>query len=436
MALNIQQTYANKQQLFVGAILIFAVSVLLIILANISDFATLNSVFLLTRVSVIVFIILAIGKYYYNSKNLVLIYLLLSITPLLGSELFIMLLQLDDVTDLAVKFQLNILISNILLMISLFFFLLFFESFNSEHLITKRNAVLLVLVSVLSTGLALSTLSTRSRTVTNTDRTQVKVNSAASMQRYLDLTIYAFIIASIVFIFALIILILRSLNERIKASNNKDIKRILKQMRAASILVMIGPILPFALLPVFTTLENHVSAFIGSSLLSTIGLGLLFYVYKKGGIFLLQDERLRRIIIINKAGAPIYSYKFREFNYESNDNLSNMDTMSQEILFSGALQSISALLSEFSGSIEGITGIQLHNLDMIIKQVDEETIILLTDKTTKFYQEALHLFAQQIKTLLNDTPEGQTFSLTQEKVANAFVENTFGYGYLQQIGEI
>ncbi|MCE7736408.1 MAG: hypothetical protein GPJ54_16125 [Candidatus Heimdallarchaeota archaeon] len=65
---------------------------------------------------------------------------------------------------------------------------------------------------------------------------------------------------------------------------------------------------------------------------------------------------------------------------------------------------------------------------------NNSSVILLCNKSTKFLRNAINKFSVQVSSLADEVPDGQGFNTDQVKVANQLLENSFGFGYYQQIG--
>ena len=201
----------NSKSLWV--ILALTLSLLILIAINIDDISDVNTIFLIFRIFAIVVVLGMVTYTYAKHKNLILIYLIVSISSLLASELFITIFQTDTFDEFS-QILVSVAVSSILLMISLFFFLLFFESFNSEHIMTKQNLFLLTNLLILSTGLFLTssfTISKLSDTIGSTDSVQTGQGSQnvsanpESSSSFIDDSIYIFVILAIVLIVYLVL---------------------------------------------------------------------------------------------------------------------------------------------------------------------------------------------------------------------------------------
>lgn len=237
---------------------------------------------------------------------------------------------------------------------------------------------------------------------------------------------FLFVIISLVVILILLLAVWRNIQHQIRSRQNQETKRILRGVRLGSFLIVLSPIL-------FSAFEE--APVIGPSL-STMGLILLIYYYHQGGTFLLQGEHLRRLIIVNKLGLPIYSYYFSPFQDAEKSGLKDIREEDKEALFSGAISSIISVLAEITGTDQLVREIWLDNLIMMVRSSGEHLLILFVDRSTRFYRDALRHCSHRMEPFLNEIILGHTLTTDQCKIANSFVEEFFGHGYYQQIGSM
>jgi hypothetical protein len=242
------------------------------------------------------------------------------------------------------------------------------------------------------------------------------------------------VVLVLLMVIAMVIMIFKSLRRKMNETTNHQVQKLIQKIFIGSIIMVIGPIFVgiFNFIRIGSTgLGNVLQPFV-----AILGLWIMIYYFLKGGIFLFQGDALRRLIIISESGIPIYSYSFRRFSLQEDilaDSLS--DRSSQEVLFSGAIKSISYLLSEFTGSDKVVREIILEDMVMMIKMIsDGFSAILLSNKSTKFLKNALNKFGENVSSLVEEVPQGQAFNSNQIKVANELLEGSFGFGYFQQIG--
>ena len=169
-----------------------------------------------------------------------------------------------------------------------------------------------------------------------------------------------------------------------------------------------------------------------------LGLILFFYIYLKEGIYVLQEETLRRIIIIDYGGIPVYSYLFKHYSKivqnpsfeEKKRRLISISDSADDILFSGTLKAILNLLGEFTGSNQILREISLDKSILLIKQTPDKryTVVLLSDSTSSFIQDALDRFTASFFKELPHLPSVQALSRIELNTANHLSEMYFGPG--------
>ena len=160
------------------------------------------------------------------------------------------------------------------------------------------------------------------------------------------------------------------------------------------------------------------------SITSIIGVSFFLYGIHRGGFYIFKGESLRKLIIITNYGIPVYSYDFRSLK----DGQTISDKISSEILFSGAMSSISTLLSEFTGKDKKVEEILLSDLVIMINGfVENYSIILLVDHSSKFYRTAIERFTEMTIDLVNGLKKGMVFNNNEIKIANKFIEQAFGF---------
>jgi hypothetical protein len=327
--------------------------------------------------------------------------------------------------------------STVLLSVSFSFLLLllFFDSFDHESVLSFRNVTLMICVSTLAilmitiSILVSSVVSEEAERFSDLENLEL-MNSEILLFSLLGITV----VLVLLMVLIMGILIFKTLRRKMNETSNHQVQSLIRNIVIGSLIMVFGPM--------FAGILNIIK--IGSSGLGNIlqpfvaivGLWIMIYYFLKGGIFLFQGDALRRLLIISESGIPIYSYSFRRFNLQEEilaDSFS--ERSSQEVLFSGAIKSISYLLSEFTGSDKLVREIILEDMVMMIKMIsDDFSAILMSNKSTKFLKNALNEFGENISLLVEEIPQGQAFNTDQIKVANELLEGSFGFGYFQQIG--
>lgn len=387
--------------------------------------------------------ILSLAIYLFLMFKIVNAYRIHRFTPLIYLFLVIILLTLlqfiiflPEPEEHEISQQL-IQMSGVLLFMSfaLLLTLLFFESFDKESVLSTRNVILMLFVTTLGFVIMTSMLFITSLFVEDPERfagsDELELSTTESL---MFVILVSSVLLDVIIAITMGVMIFKTLRRKIKETNNPQVKNLVKKIVLGSIIMTIGGeiarilnIFRIGNLGVGDILEPFVSIF---------GLYMMIHYFLKGGIFLFQGDSLRRLIIITDSGLPIYSYSFRRFNIEEDirsDSLSERG--GQEVLFSGAIKSISYLLSEFTGSNEVIREIFLDDTVMMVKMLpNNSSVILLSNKSTKFFRNAIDKFSSLVSSLAEEIPDGQAFNTYQVKVANELLESSFGFGYYQQIG--
>ncbi|MHA2172537.1 MAG: hypothetical protein ACXAB7_21915 [Candidatus Kariarchaeaceae archaeon] len=370
---------------------------------------------------------------YRNHRFTPLIYLLL-VTLFLSVIQFINLLPEPEEHEISqMLFQASIVLLSA--SFSLLLLLLFFDSFDHESVLMFRNVTLMICVSTLGILMITASVLISSVVSEETERFSDLENLELTNSEILLFSILGItVVLVLLMVIAMVIMIFKSLRRKMNETTNHQVQKLIQKIFIGSIIMVIGPIFVgiFNFIRIGSTgLGNVLQPFV-----AILGLWIMIYYFLKGGIFLFQGDALRRLIIISESGIPIYSYSFRRFSLQEDilaDSLS--DRSSQEVLFSGAIKSISYLLSEFTGSDKVVREIILEDMVMMIKMIsDGFSAILLSNKSTKFLKNALNKFGENVSSLVEEVPQGQAFNSNQIKVANELLEGSFGFGYFQQIG--
>ncbi len=372
----------------------------------------------------IILIMILIKNHHYQYKTLR--YLLWGVFSLIVAYLSGSAIEVNDIDNLI--FSLSTFFLS--LFIGLYFFLLFFEAFEYENPMTKQNMIIGAILifsgtTILITSLPLAYI------------LQLKGHSIALLFSPHDLDIGSkfifggFIISliiSILLIFVLVLLLGRKLVRRYQLSTKPEAKKVLREMIITLFNFIIIPSIVIFVVPVYGyTIAN---------LVMTLGIGLFFFFYLRGGVFLFQSESLRHLIIINDAGIPLYQHSFTTPK-NSNETESNEEGV-DIILFSGALKAISSLLKEFTGVDQEVKEIRLANTYLIIKSIsDSLSCVLITDKSTKFFNEALTRFSKKLQKVAENIVPEIVPDDTVIKEIDDLVENLFGYGQFHiEIGQL
>ncbi len=122
---------------------------------------------------------------------------------------------------------------------------------------------------------------------------------------------------------------------------------------------------------------------------------MIFLIYLNSGIHVFQEEGLRRLMIIDNAGLPLYSYLFSGFEGKE---MSSQQLENEEMMFSGALKAISSLFGELTGANQTLKEIILDKIVLLVQLSPEKDklVILFCDRPTKFHREAIEHFTDSL----------------------------------------
>jgi hypothetical protein len=394
---------------------------------------------------VLVSFILRLIIYIYLSIKILIEYAKHRFTPLiylLLVNIFLSLVQFINLLPESGEFEISeILFQTSVILISVGFalllLLLFFDSFDQESVLSARNVMLMF--SVLISGILMILNSIIISTIINEDEERFSDPDNVVTTNSENFIFVILVIAVFLNLFATLymgIKIFKTLRSKMKETSNLHVQSLIRKIGYGGIIMIFGPM--FAGILNFIQIGNSGLGNILAPFVAILGLYIMIHYFLKGGIFLFQGDTLRRLIIITDSGIPIYSYSFRKFDLHEDvaaDSLSERG--GQEVLFSGAIKSISFLLSEFTGSNKVVREIFLEDMVMIIKMLpNNSSVILLCNKSTKFLRNALNKFSLQVTSLAEEIPDGQAFNTNQNKVANQLLESSFGFGYYQQMGTL
>ncbi len=299
-----------------------------------------------------------------------------------------------------------------------YFLVLFFQAFKSDRILTKKNFSLSLLFTILITGLLITTIILQA----NIPELKNKTNDEILDVIFVPLLILGlFILISILFLIWLISETFYTIHHRIHATTNPVVQLELRKMRYAFIGIFLG-VLAGAIL-------HNLTGIITGGLLTFLSFGYLVYLYFSGGAYLLQSDDLKRLIIISsELGLPVYSYNF--LTTEGQER--KLPFEDQEILFSGALKAISTLFGEFTGQIDqNIKELHLDNIIVMGNRIDKEiSIILLTERSTRFFREGLDKLTKQLATFFAGIDLDPNVSISKHYInnLNKLVEDNFGLG--------
>lgn len=377
----------------------------------------LNSILYFSQLVILIILFGWIIHNYIKYKNKTLAFILISVGLMIFSHIYMVLFPFD--TEISIMAW-NLI--SIVQLISLYLILLFIESFESENVLTKKNLILGgFMTGIVPIYFMLSMLMRVLIAQYNLKSIEHLFEDNAPTFLELSLTISYIIFTLIIYSLFLIIAIciIKRLVNKIRNTRNAEVKKLLKKMTLTLAIMILGPI--------FIGITSQNANVDLGGVLITVSLGFFFYFYNKGGIFLLQSESLRNLIIINESGIPVYSYSF--YTYEEDESLSKTEYENKQILFSGALKAISNLIHEFVGEEKEIKEIAFEELKLLLKPLgDNLSIVLVTDISSKYFIEALEGFKEDMGKIISSISTDINVKKDEVEKINCIVEDNFGVG--------
>lgn len=311
---------------------------------------------------------------------------------------------------------------------ALFLILLFFDSFEGDSVLTPRNVILAMVTSALEVLLLVVVL-----LLSNIDSEMLRALDEGTEENVSFLVVTVMLLAALAVFLAVItfiataIMVMRSIGKKLKSMTEPSNVNRMKRMQLAMYLIIIGSVLgglasgnEFQQLNLGVVIQN-VTVIVGL-------LMLMRYTVHREGMFLFQGENLQKLMIIDPYGIPTYSYTFwARSKEELNENLEDIE--SNEVLFSGALKSISLLLSESSGTSEEslVEEIVMSDMKLMVQTIGSGfSIVLMVNKSTRFFRDALLRFSESMVDLVQELNQGDVFDTNQIKIANGLLESSFG----------
>jgi hypothetical protein len=301
------------------------------------------------------------------------------------------------------------------LILSLYCILLFFESFESETPYTKQNLAILVAISAVVSGLFILTIIVQKEefslpTGEGVRLADLNYGMLFTENFYILLIFFVFSLFGLILLLIQSLIIMRFLQKKEKSTQNPEAKMRFSHLKRAMY------ILPL-IIPIFIRFEQF-SRF----LFVVIAVYLSISIYK-GGLFMFRSEMLRLLMVIDDSGIPSYSFRFRDV---SGTQMGDDD----EMLFSGALKAVSMLFQNLTGSDVDLKEIVLENAHLMIQRIPDaensNSAVLVANKSSKFYQEALSLFAEQYAKIYHTLPKLQVISGEKRNEVDDIVKQCFG----------
>ncbi|MFW9915164.1 MAG: hypothetical protein ACFFGZ_06090 [Candidatus Thorarchaeota archaeon] len=176
----------------------------------------------------------------------------------------------------------------------------------------------------------------------------------------------------------------------------------------------------------FPDLEEEVFLFLITVPNLLIGLGLIAVIVAYGSnkeIFYLQPQQLYSLIVIERAGLPLFNFRF-QYGQKRQDGDVN------SILTAGALKAISSFLKEAVGGQEEIREIVTADRIVIAKTGLKKQFIavLIADRASSFVHDALAKFTAAFAAEYGPSIDKFTGNVADFHDADRVVLSTFGFG--------
>ena len=279
--------------------------------------------------------------------------------------------------------------------------LLFFATFKTEYPFSRGNVIFGIIIIINISMMAVCTIIANpfqdsffpNETIFTIDiSTMGEVDPVASAIIFYIFLNFLIILIQILLEFLWILSLIRT---QIRISQSHELKKLLIQMKRALYVILTGLGLAFLNTPF-------------STLVFLIGLIIFFTPFIKNGILIFQEANLHRLMIVSKIGCPQYSYIF----HPSEKNPQSADALNTEgMLFSGAIQAITTLLTEIIGQGENqrVKEIVLNDASLLIAHTPNynQFVILMVQKSTMFVQNVLDQFIMRLGNITEGLPNDE-----------------------------
>ncbi len=294
----------------------------------------------------------------------------------------------------------------ILMACSFYLLVLFFESFWSEFVLNRTTILLGVYIAIMS-GILLGTAFTVTLLDENVETGIILILTEPLSESESALGSWYSNLSWIggLGIFLSFFVAIGQLVRKYQSTRDEEIRKVVAWMLMGLAIMIISALIVSQNLAI-------------GSMPFLVGYGLIFYVYLRQGVLSFRGEALERLLVLDETGLPQYSYRFSSTNeVGSND---------EDVLFSGALQAISSLLGELTGTRQQVREITLEGVILVVQRVGQRTIILVTQQSTKIYREALARFSSLVNEVVGEIPPHQTFSDAQSATTDTLIRESFG----------
>ncbi|MBD3405400.1 MAG: hypothetical protein GF411_04575 [Candidatus Lokiarchaeota archaeon] len=168
--------------------------------------------------------------------------------------------------------------------------------------------------------------------------------------------------------------------------------------------MQLGIVCLFILTPISITITNIITPFLDNlgefkqviyyspqEILLIIGGFLLWQAYARSRrIAFLQPQRVYKLIVVNNAGLPVYSFDFIESSKQIDESL-----------ISGGISAVSSMLGEVLGATD-IQSISFESHKMMIRTFTKFSVVLFAERESAFLLKAIDDFGSQFEVQFGD----------------------------------
>lgn len=148
----------------------------------------------------------------------------------------------------------------------------------------------------------------------------------------------------------------------------------------------------------------------------SVGAVLLWLAYARSSrVAFLQSQRMHKLIVVNYAGLPIFSYDFLSVEHSIDDTL-----------ISGGITAVSSLFGESLGVSSGIDSISLEGIEMMMENYEKFAVILFTERISGFLKKAITEFGSNFDTKYSHLISDGGVDVSSFVGTEILVEQAFG----------
>ncbi|WP_371806028.1 hypothetical protein [Candidatus Lokiarchaeum ossiferum] len=390
------------------------------ILQSILDVESVLSIIQLFVISIIIVYVI---RYSMKFKHRNMKYFILSMAAFFVGNFVPKILQLS--ID---SFKLQFIFSSssfLTLLISSLFLILFFESFKYERVLTKKNQIIVGSVIIILTAMVTFLIVFFSIIDFSTMEQNFGPGGIQDDQFIQGMLIfrglaYVVIALTICELISLLLFIRQSITNSTNEILIKKYKIIAFSIIFSILLSILSAILTSDPTAAVARAWNIITQFF--LLFNYIVICITVF---RGGIFMFQENSLRKLLIIDNNGISYYSFDFQQLESKNTDDNS-------DLLFSGALNAVGKIFGELTGNLQNrLDEMVFDNIHLLIEQIPdtELSVILLMEKSTVFYKEAIKNFALNFNHI-GEIESNLRLDKDQTKEANRKVREFFGFNQI------